>query len=242
MKKAILAVFTTLATALLLTSCTLTQVTANDTQQRIINVIATGSVQVEPDIAVINIGVTSQNEDINDALDGNTANANAIKQTLMDLGVAEEDIQTSNFNVYPQQQQSLPETPDEPTQSQTVFVVQNTVSVTVRELGALGDILTAVVDEGANTINGISFSLDDPTAAIAEARQEAIANAEDQAQAIVEAAGVQLGEITSITINDSSPTMTRTGAVMEQAADSAVPIASGTLTIEVTANITYGIR
>jgi uncharacterized protein len=242
MKKTIIAVVAIMTTALLVTSCAPTQSAANNAPQRILSVNATGSVQAQPDIAVINIGVSSKNENVSEALDENTASANAIRQTLEELGVAEEDIQTSNFNVYPQQQQSMPVTPEDPPQSQTVFVVQNTVSITVRELDSIGEILAAVVDEGANTINGINFSLEDPSEAIAEARQKAIADAEEQAQAIADAAGVQLGEITSINISDSSTPTPRTSVVMEQAAGGSVPISSGTLTIQVIANISYGIE
>lgn len=242
MKKTILAVFPILTMALLITSCGPAQSTASETQQRILTVNGTGTVDIQPDIAMIHVGVSSKDENVTDALDENTSKANAIKQTLLDLGVAEEDIQTSNFNLYPQQQQSMPATPEEPAESQTVFVVQNTVSITVRELNSLGEILAAVVDEGANTINGINFSLEDASAAIAEARRKAIADAEEQAQAIAEAAGVQLGEITSININDSSAPVAKSSAAMEQPADSNVPISSGTLTVQVTANITYGIR
>lgn len=242
MKKTITAVVAILTLALLVTSCAPAQSGVNNEPQRSLNVNATGSVQVQPDIAVINIGVSSRNEDVTQALDENTASANAIRQTLVELGVAEEDIQTSNFNVYPQQQQNMPVTPDEPAQSQTVFVVQNTVTITVRQLDSLGEILAAVVGEGANTINGINFSLEDPSGAIAEARQKAIADAEEQAQAIADAAGVKLGEITAININDSGAPTPRASVAMEQAAGSSVPISGGTLTVQVTANITYGIR
>lgn len=242
MKKTILVVFTILTMALLLTGCGSAPMTASDAQQRTLNVTGTGTVDVQPDIAVINIGVSSKNENLTDALDENNDKANGIKQTLIDLGVAEEDIQTSNFNVYPQQQQDMPVSPEEPAQTQTFFVVQNTVSITVRELNGLGDILAAVVDEGANTINGINFNLEDPSAAMAEARQKAIADAKEQAQAIAEAAGVRLGEITSISINDYGMPTPKGARVMEQAADSSVPISSGMLTVQVTASISYEIR
>lgn len=242
MKKSIIAIVTLLTMALLVTSCGPTLSGVNSTPQRSLNVNAIGSVQVQPDIAVINIGVSSRNEDVTQALDENTASANAIRQTLVDLGVAEEDIQTSNFNVFPQQQQNMPATPEEPPQSQTVFVVQNTVTITVRELNSLGEILAAVVQDGANTINGINFRLEDPSKAVAEARQKAITEAENQAQAIAAAAGVALGEIISISINDSGAPTPRTSVAMEQAAGSSVPISGGTLTVQVTANLTYGIR
>jgi hypothetical protein len=127
------------------------------------------------------------------------------------------------------------ETPDEP---QTVFVVQNTVLVVVRNLDSLGEILAAVVDQGANTINGISFELEDTSAAVAEATQKAIDDAAAQAQDIADAAGVSLGAINYLSTSNGYTSDTRSVA-MEQASGGDVPIASGTLTIQVTANIIY---
>ncbi len=241
MKKIILSVFAVLTLALLMTSCAPAQTTTNTTQVRTLNVNGTGTVQVQPDIARVSIGVNTQSPDITQALNDNTSASNAIKQTLLDMGVAEEDIQTSNFNIYPQQQNVL-STPDNPTETQTVFVVQNTVTVVVRKLDSLGQILAAVVDQGANTINGVSFDIEDPSAATAEARQKAIDDAASQAQAIADAAGVKLGAISSISIGDSGTPITAAAMSAGQGGGGSVPISGGTLTIQVTANIVYEIN
>jgi len=239
MKKTLLSVFAILTLAILVTGCSPIQTSSNAPQIRTLNVSGTGTVELEPDIARVNIGVRSQSEDVAEALDDNTAKANAIMQTLVDLGIAEKDIQTSNFNIYPQQTQ--PALPEE--ESRQTFVVENTVSVVVRQLDSLGEVLSAVVREGANTINGVTFNIEDPEAAVAEAHQLAIEDAQGQAEAIAEAAGVDLGAIQSININDSGSTpIARVSMAMEQAMGGSVPISSGTLTIQVTANLTYEIN
>lgn len=239
MKKTILLVSAVLALAVLMTSCGPAQTATNTSQIRTLNVNGTGTVQVQPDIARVSIGVNTQSPDISQALDDNTSASNAIKETLLGMGIAEEDIQTSNFNVYPQQQQIMSDTPDMPAENQTVFVVQNTVNVVVRQLDSLGDILAAVVDQGANTIYGVTFDIEDPSVAYAEARQKAIDDAASQAQAIADAAGVKLGAISSISIgSNSSPVKTAEMAV-GQGGGSSVPISGGTLTVQVTANIVY---
>jgi uncharacterized protein YggE len=165
-------------------------------------------------------------------------------QTLVEQGVAEEDIQTSNFSIYQQQQyptvgmnMGVTEE-DEINEPQTVFVVQNTVLVIVRDLDSLGGILASVVERGANTINSINFDLEDKEAAIAEATQMAIDDAASQAQEIADAAGVELGAINFLSTSSNGSIAPR-AAVMEQAAAGNVPISSGTLSIQVTANITY---
>lgn len=243
MKKTLLTVFAVLTLAALMSGCATLQSASGTAEEiRTLNANGTGTVYVVPDIARVSIGVNTQDENAATALSENTRDANAILQTLMNLGVAEEDIQTSNFYVYQQTNynQARPELDGE-SEPTTVFVVQNTVSVVVRNLDSLGEILSAVVGEGANTINGVSFDIEDPTAAKAEAQQKAIDDAASQAQEIADAAGVELGEIAYINISDSYSSPTRS-AVVEQSAGGSVPISSGTLTIQVTVNITYNFK
>jgi uncharacterized protein YggE len=241
MKKTVLSVFAVLTLALLLTSCAPTQTATTNAQVRTLNVSGTGTVQLQPDIARVSIGVNTQDPDVAQALNENTSASNAIKQTLLDMGVAEEDIQTSNFNIYPQQQ-NVVSADGNLTDTQTVFVVQNTVTVIVRQLDSLGDILAAVVDQGANTINGVTFDSEDPSAAYAEARQKAIEDAASQAQAIADAAGVKLGDISSISLGGSSSPVKTAEMAVGAGGGSSVPISGGTLTIQVTANIVYNLK
>lgn len=224
----------------LLAACYPTAVpaTADSQDVRSMSVTGTGRVTVVPDMATINIGVRTEAEAVTEALDSNTAQANKISQELQDLGVAEEDIQTSNFNVYPADRY-------DPMTGQVegrYFVVENTVNVTVRDLSSLGEVLTAVVEAGANNIYGISFNVEDREEAVAEARKLAIEDAKAKAQSIAEEAGVGLGEILSISVySGSTPTIyydAKGGAYSE----SAVPIAAGTLAITMEANLTFSIQ
>ena len=112
----------------------------------------------------------------------------------------------------------------------------------MREIDALGAILTKVVDGGANTINSIRFDLEDREAAMTEARKLAIEDAKDQAEAIAETAGVNLGPIQSIAVQSSSAIVPRAAYAMEDAVGGGnVPISGGTMRIEVSVNISYGI-
>ena len=205
---------------------------------RSMNVNGVGRVTLVPDIATINIGVRTEDEVVTDALEGNTAQANAISEVLQDLGVASEDIQTSNFNVYPSERY-------DPMTGQVegrFFVVENTVNVKVRDLSSLGEVLSAVVEAGANNIYGINFNVEDRDAAIAEARQLAIEDAKAKAEAIAEESGVELGEILNISVySGSTPTIyydAKGGAYSE----AAVPIAAGTLSITMEATLKYSIQ
>lgn len=243
MKKTLIAISVVLALAVLMTGCSALQTTAVTSEEiRTLNANGTGTVYIVPDIARVSIGVNTQNEDAAIALSENTQDVNAVMQTLLDLGVAEKDVQTSNFYVYQQTNYNYDSMEiGAESEPQTVFVVQNTVSVVVREINSLGEILAAVVDQGANTINGVSFDIEDPTAAYAEAQQKAIDDAASQAQEIADAAGVTLGEITYITISDGYTTPTDM-ATADRGGGGSVPISSGTLTIQVTASITYSFK
>lgn len=206
---------------------------------RSMSVSGTGRVTIVPDIATINIGVRSESEVVADALDGNTAQANAIARVLKQLGIEDKDIQTSNFNIYPSERY-------DPMTGQVegrFFVVENTVNVTVRDLSSLGQVLNAVVEAGANSIYGISFNVEDRSAAVAEARELAIQEAKAKAVVIAEAAGVQLGEIININVYEGSmpiPYYDAKGGAF--AAEAAVPIAAGTLAIIMECNLTYAIK
>lgn len=205
---------------------------------RSINVSGSGKVYVVPDVAYIYLGVRSQADQVGDALNQNNAQAAQVASALKELGIADKDIQTTAFNVYPQQEYG----PDGQI-TRNYYTVENTVYVTVRELGKLGDILDTVVRSGANSINGISFDVQDRAAAEAEARKLAIADARSRADEIATAAGIKVGEITGISVYSSSnpvPMYEGKGGMMTAAAD--VPIAAGQMVITADANITYTIK
>ncbi|MEA4906081.1 MAG: SIMPL domain-containing protein [Chloroflexi bacterium] len=205
-------------------------------------IIASGSGQVflSPDIAYVYVGVHSQADNVSDALADNNDQAQQISQALLDLGVEQKDIQTSAFNVYPQQEYG-------PTGeiTNTSYAVDNTVFVTVRDLSNLGSLLDTVVRTGANSINGVSFDVTDKSEAVREARRMAIEDAKANATDIAEAAGVELVEITNVNVysnNTGTPYYEGKGGVAYNAAASQVPVASGQLSLVVNADVTYSIR
>lgn len=238
MNKKISLVFVSLIVFGLLAACSPSAAPSTQENVRSMNVSGTGRVFVVPDVATINIGVRTEANEVADALEGNTKQANAISKALQDLGVANEDIQTSNFNVYPSDRYN----PMTGEVEGRYFVVENTVNVKVRDLSSLGEVLSTVVDAGANNIYGINFSIEDRDAAVAEARDLAIADAKAKAEAIAEAAGVELGDLININVYEGSTPVTYYDGKGGAYAESAVPIAAGTLTITIEANLTYGLK
>ncbi len=224
--------------ASLLAACAGTAPAATNQPVRQINVTGTGKVYLVPDIAYIYIGVRSQADDVATALEQNNRQAQTIADTLKEQGIAAEDIQTTAFNVYPMQEYTPEGTP-----SKISYVVENTVFVKVRDLPKLGEILSAVVEGGANTINGISFDVEDRAAAEAEARRLAVEDAKAKAGEIATLAGVTLGELQSINVYSSGGPMPVYEAKGGMAASSAsVPIAAGQMVIQADANLSYEIK
>lgn len=223
----------------LLAACSPAAAPTSPDNVRLLTVNGIGRVTIVPDMATVNIGVRSEADSVTDALESNTAQANAISQALKEMGVEEKDIQTSNFNVYPTDRWN----PMTGEVEGRYFVVENNVNVTVRELSSLGEVLNTVVEAGANSIYGISFNVEDRSAAVAEARDLAIADAKAKAEAIAASAGVQLGELTSISVYESGmPIGYFDGKGGMAAAEMAVPIAAGTLTIVMESNLSYTIK
>ena len=235
MKKIILSVTLLIALAALISGCAGGITTSGNDTARTIDVAGVGKVKIEPDLAHVNIGVRSQSPEVTEAFTENSKIAENIIQTLMDMGIEQKDIQTRNFNIYQQQEQRPGQ--EEPTVN---YVIENTVFVTVRDLDSLGEVLSVMVSEGANTIQGVTFDIENRETAIVEARQLAIEDAKAQAEAIAETAGVNLGDIYSINISQGGGAVPR----VEYAEDAAfaageVPISSGSMTIQVQANLSF---
>lgn len=236
--KKLLVVVTSIILAGMLAACGGAAAPAGGTPPvRSMNVSGTGEVYITPDIAYIYIGVQTKADNVKDALSKNNDQAKAISAALTKLGVDVKDIQTSSFNVYPSQEYG-------PTGEilRNLFVVENVVFVTVRDLGQLGVILDAVVTSGANTINSISFDVKDKKEAISQARKLAIEEARKQAVEISSAAGVTLGDIQNLNVYSNSGPIAMYEGKGGAMANSSVPIAAGQLMISVTASITYEIK
>ena len=206
---------------------------------RSLNVSGTGTVTIKPDIAYINIGVHTEMTTASEATTQNNTDSDAVIKAIKAAGVKDDDIQTTNFNIY---QRDLND-PTTGAKTGSVYVVDNTVSVTVRDLTQLGSVLDASVKAGANNVNSIQFDLADRTKAISEARAKAVKAARTQADELAAAAGVTLVNIQTITTSENTPgPIFYAKSAGFAAADASVPISSGTMDISVTVALTYEIK
>jgi uncharacterized protein len=233
-------VFSVLAFALILSACGPAAISqAAQPVNRTLNVNGVGTSYLTPDIAYIYIGVHNEGATASQAVDSNKTQTNAVLSALKKAGVDDKDLRTTNFSIYPSQQYA----PDG-TVSGTIYMVDNTVYVTVRNLDGLGSLLDDTISAGANSINSIQFDVADKTAAVKEARAKGVEDAKTQAQELADASGVTLGEIQSISFYDNSPIPMAEGKGGGGAAlaNTAVSIQPGQLTISVSVSITYTIK
>ena len=206
---------------------------------RTITVTGTGKVTLTPDIAYISIGVHTENASATEAVSGNSTQAQAVITAIKGFGVADKDIQTTDFSINPQQQ-----TDANGKVTGILYVVDNTVYVTVRDLTKLGDLLDSTVSAGANNINSIQFDVADKTAALSQARLAAVADARKQADELTKATGVTLDVVQSISYFDTTAPVTVQYARADVAGPVAasVPVQAGSMQIYTTVTIVYGLK
>ena len=205
-----------------------------------VSVTGTGRVTVEPDTASIALGVTVFEANLSEAQAKATTQMTTIIDAVKAAGIADEDIQTSNYSVNVRQDYDENGNPTKV----IGYDINNTVTVTVRDIDALGTILDSVVQAGANTIYGISFFTEDMTEATAQARAAAVADARVRADQLADAAGASVGRVVAITEGYSAPPSPvyydRAGdAGMAMAESDPVPVQVGTQQIEVQVSVVY---
>ena len=224
--------------AAVLSACS-ASVQLGQAQPRTINVTGNSEVILAPDIAYVSIGVHTEAKTAKDAVATNNTQTQAVIDAIQGQGVDPKDIQTTNFSVY--QQEKFAPTGES---LGTYFMTDNTVYVTVRDITKIGDILDASVSAGANSIYGITFDVKDKEAAMASGRDEAMVDAQTQAEQLATAAGVTLGDVQNISYYSSypSPIYYDNKAMGMGGGGQSVPISPGQMTLTVSVSVTYYIK
>jgi hypothetical protein len=204
-------------------------------QGAMLRVTGEGRVVSAPDMAVISLGVTAEGDTAATALATNSTAIARVMENLRAAGVADRDIQTSGLSINPNWKND-----DKGGSTISGYIASNMISVRVRALESLGTTLDAAVKDGANTLNGVEFALQDQAPAMAEARKRAVADALAKAELMAAAAGVKLGPISAIIEGGGeAPPM----PMMRMAADSfaagAVPVAAGEMAVEARVTVVW---
>ncbi|MBB94599.1 MAG: hypothetical protein CML68_08360 [Rhodobacteraceae bacterium] len=212
-----------------------TAASAQDAMRQI-TVSGQGSVSASPDMASITLGVTEEAPEAREAMQLASASVAAILARLEALGIADSDVQTRRLTVNPVW--SNRRGGEEPPRI-TGFVASNTLSVRIRDLPRLGEVLDQILSEGANNFSRLQFSLQDPDPLVNDARRDAVKDAMAKAALYAEAAGVTLGPLQSLTEQGGNPRP----MMMEMAAarDMSVPIAKGEVTVQALVTMVFSI-
>lgn len=209
------------------------QEAADPSSSRTITVTGRGSVAVRPDVAEVQIGVRVDGRSAQAVLDEASEGASRLVAELESLGIAEDDIRTTDLSVFPRFGPEGTEV--------TGYEASNTVNVTIREIDRVGEVIDDAAGAAGDslTIGGITFSVSDPDAALADARTRAVEDAADRAAQLAEATGATVGEVISLS---EGSTPTPGPLVVEEAADAAgVAIEPGSQMISVQVTVVYGL-
>lgn len=212
-------------------------------REPVISVSGEGDAAVAPDMAILSFSVVKQAETAA-ALSENSKAMTEVQAALKAAGIADKDLQTSNFSVQPVYKQFEPKNGVYIPPEITGYQVTNGLTVRVRQLAKLGEILDSSLKLGINQGGDIAFTNDRPEATVTEARKAAVADAISKAKTLAEAAGVKLGRVLEISETMQRPmpmpqTMLR-AAAMEKS--DSVPIAAGENTYKVSVNVTFALE
>ena len=207
---------------------------ASDADRSSISAQGIGTVTGTPDVVTIGLGVQTKSVSAKAALDDNNKLATAVIAVLKENGVAPADLQTSQLSIDP--------SADNKGQI-TGYQVTNMVTAKLRNIATAGALIDAVGKTAGNAVRvqELSSSIDNDSDLRAKARADAVKRAQAQAKQMADAAGVQLGQIHSITETPIDSPMGYDRAVPAASADASVPIESGSQELSVVVEVVYEI-
>ena len=236
MKRTIL----TTAAALALTACNSggpTYITSSEVPEAKIQVSATGTTNMNPDMATVSAGVVTQGKTAREAMFGNATKMTRVFEELEVAGIEKKHITTSQLSLKPKynyQNRKAPKIDG--------YEARNTVSAKTYNLDDVGAMLDALVKAGVNNINGVQFSIKDSKAAKDKAREDAIREAREKAESMASAAGVKLGKLKSLSESGGNFRPQPVAYALEaRSAGASTPVAAGEQAISVTVNMSYDI-
>lgn len=207
-----------------------------------INVQGEGRADIAPDMAILTLTVMREDKTARAALDANSAAMAEVLGAMRKQGIAERDLQTSGFAIQPRMHYPRPR-PGEAEQAPKIigYTVQNTLTVRIRDINLVGELLDLSVTLGVNQGGQLSWSNQDPSAALEEARKLAVKDAAQRAQTLATAAGVKLGDLLELSEQTYRPGPVPVARAQLARAE-AVPIAAGENSYQVTVSATYRIE
>jgi len=216
-----------------------------------LNLTGTGVVKVQPDEGYITVGMVTRAKKSALAVRENSVAMSKLFATLKAKGVKEQNIQTVDFTlaeVYKQVwvgktwEERDEDDPKQKTQKSVRdgYIVRNIIHITVCELDKFGEVLDALVEDGANTVHSIHFGYSKSKDALDRAREEAVADAARKSKFLTAGLGVKTGKVLSISesVGGGPRPMYSPQMAAAERADN-VPVSGGSLSFSVTVSIRW---
>lgn len=204
---------------------------AAERAEKLITVTGEGRVSAAPDNAVIRLGVSSQGKTARAASEANAKEMTAVLAAIKDTGVADRDIQTTSLSLQPQYEPQKTGSPH-----LVGFQANNQVTVTIRDIGALPNVLDRAISAGANEMSGIEFVVSEQNKLLDKARTDAIADARRKAELYAAAAGMKVGRVMSISEEGAVPPPHLLPTLR---AGAAAPVAPGEQTLRAVVTVSF---
>ena len=220
-----------------------TQVTLAETAP-VVTLNVTETIEAAPDIATVSTGVETRAPTARQAMADNATKMDGLIAALAKAGIAKKDIQTSGIRLNAQYDYSGRNdgTPSPP--KFLGYEAANQLSVTLRNVAKVGDLLDRLVAAGATSINGPTFSIDDPAPLLVQARGAALKTAKSQADFYAQQAGFRSARLVSISESNSGGMPPMPVSVQRMSADMAksTPVEPGQVSSAVTLTVQYALE
>lgn len=197
-----------------------------------------GKVSGTPTLAELSFGLLSEGTDVAKIQQDNTQKVNTMVAAIKQLGVADKDIQTSQYSISPRYDYK------DGTTKLVGYSISQNLSVKLRDLSKIGDALTKIGQLGGNQVSGPTFTIDDPSSLKQEARLKALEDARKKAEALSGVLGVKVGRVVTFSESSNNPgpvmPMYREMAMANDAAAQSAPsIETGSLDVRSTVSVTF---
>lgn len=216
---------------------------ADDAKPGTLVVTGTGESTAAPDMAVLSLAVVREADDARAALTADNKAMASVLDAMKQAGIEPRDLQTGNFSIQPRY--VYPNDKNKLKAPEIVgYTVNNTLTVRVRDLEKVGEILDKSVSLGVNSSGGVAFTNQHPETILDEARRNAMKDALAKAKTLTEAAGIGVGRIVQIreSSNPPRPMPLARAQVADSAAFKAVPVAAGENSYHVNVTVTFELK
>ncbi len=207
-----------------------------------ITVSGEGKVYAKPDVAIVNLGVTTQGQTTADVIKSNTDKMNAVIQSVKDSGVDEKDILSTTYNLSP-----FYDYTQAAGRTFKGYTLQQNIEVKIRDFTKIGDVLAKSTVAGANLVGDLQFTIDNPEQFKEQARAKAIEQAKASAQNLAKESGIKLGKLINVYENYSPYPVMYNSKAMGMGGGVEVPapvptIQPGQQEVNITITLTYQVR